>query len=378
MYAVRKFPGPDLFEKAKQLSLNDFIRNVLGASGKMNRLYVRYPTCPDPACRAVVNAHSVRLVIRDDTTFRCFRCGAFGTIIDAAMLIWGFDKPLDAARALTGELQMPPKRESVLTPEFLAEQEVKRAALNKALLGIRVAADEAFDDKVNLRYLTEERCIPLSVVRDAQERRLLGFLPSSRSRAKQLLVHYVGEDLLRAAGFWDTKYPDPWIARRPLIFFFPGMTAAEFRLNREPRGDEKKSLRKGSTDYPWFWRGEDDTRALAVEGFIDVLSAVAMGYPGHTVGMPGCNNWDPEWFVKLRETGVRSIDIGFDDDWDTADNPGQEWAGILAEHLRDIRMEHRIARPQGGDMNALLKARGQRSPMHDSSPTKTHRRVASR
>ena len=163
--------------------------------------------------------------------------------------------------------------------------------------------------------------------------------------------------MLQAAGLWDRKYPEPWIVKRPLIFFFPGMTAAEFRLNRAARPDEKKAMRKGRSAYPWFWRGPDGSRALAVEGFIDLLSAVALHYPGHTIGIPGCNNWDPDWFVRLRDMGVRSIDIGFDDDWETRDNPGQRWAGILADTLEDLTIDHRIARPAEGDMNELLKAR---------------------
>jgi hypothetical protein len=197
-------------------------------------------------------------------------------------------------------------------------------------------------------------------VREAQQRQLLGCLPSKRTNASALLREAVGEQTLIAAGFWDPqKYADPWIAGRPLVFFFPGLQAAEFRLARAAKGEEKKSVQRGSTDYPWFWQGSDTTRAMVVEGFIDLLSVVTLAYPGHVLGSPGCNNWRPEWFERLHETGVQQIDIGFDNDVDAKDNPGQTWADVLSEHLREIGMTYHYAMPKRGDMNELLRTRTQ-------------------
>ena len=357
MFADPSSPGSDCFEQAKQRSLNEFIQHELGTTGKAHGLYVRYPSCLNPDCRASENRHSVRLAVRDDSHFHCFRCGAHGSIIDAAMLLWGLERPLDAARALLGMVGMPARRASVVTTEFLARRTEEEDTLRRALAGIRAAADEAADDAICLRYLTCERCIPMDVIRQAQERRLLGFLPSSRNKSTQLLRQRVGDDLLRGSGLWNPTCPAPWIAMRPLVFFFPVLTAAEFRLNRAPRPEEKKALRRGRSAYPWFWRGQDGVRALVVEGFIDLLSAVAMGYPGHIIGIPGCNNWGPEWFVRLRDGGVRLIEIGFDDDLDSKDNPGQRWAGILGDYLEEIEVPHRIARPAAADMNELLRLR---------------------
>jgi Toprim-like len=356
MFGYQRFRGSEIFERAKALSLNGFIKGVLGDSPKNRGRRLRYATCPNASCRAVVNCHSERLVVTDDRYFRCFRCGMNGTIIDAAMLVWGFD-PLDAAKALLGESNVPTRPRIEVDARVIAEERRQTEAVAKALVAVLAAADAAAQDRKNLRFLCRERAIPQAVVREAQARRLLGFLPASRTRATTLLRSCVGDELLVAAGFWDRKFPDPWISRRPLIFFFPGMTAAEFRLNRAPRETEKKSLQKGVSAYPWFWRGQDPTRAIVVEGFIDLLSVAALGYPGHIVGLAGTYKWQPEWFIKLRDQGVALVERGFDDDRDSPDNPGQTASAVLAEYLDEIGLAHRNVTHPGGDMNDLLRAR---------------------
>lgn len=356
---ARSYPGPDAFEQAMLLSLNDFIERQLGVTGTVGRSrpeYVRYSSCPNAGCRAAVNRNSVRLVVKDDRSFRCWRCGCHGNIVHAAMEIFGFDRPIDAALFLNGDSAAPPRRVSVVTPELLAKQKAQKECLTKVLGALLAVTEQASNDVTNIEYLTKVRGLPIDIIREAQNRRLLGFLPSSRKKASLMLKAEIGEDLLKQSGLWIETSEDPWIAGRPLLFFFPGLTSVEFRLNREPRANEKKSLLKGARDFPWFWRGKDPTRALAVEGFIDMISAAALNYPGHIIGLPGCNSWDPEWFTKLKAMGVIHFDIGFDDDWEMEDNPGQVWASILADHLKDLGASHRIAKPDRGDMNELLRS----------------------
>ncbi len=352
------FPGGDVFERAKRISLSAFLERELGVTAKCRGRFVRFSSCPDATCRAAVNPRSERLLVRDDAGFRCFRCGARGSIIDAAMRLWGLATPLDAARAVLNEPNAPPRILCQPDPRLLEEARQHESVLVETLHRLRAAADLAGQDERNLRYLCEERAIPLAVVREAQHRRLLGFLPSSRRAATRLITERVGGDLLTHSGLWNCSRSEcPWIASRPIVFFFPGMTAAEFRLNRRPRTDEKKCLQRGSTQYPWFWRGTDATRAIVVEGFIDLLSVVALGYPGHVIGVPGCNHWEPEWFARMQAQGVRHIDIGLDDDVQCADNPGQTWGAFLAEYLDELGLEYCITKHPGGDMNDLLRAR---------------------
>lgn len=359
MSVGQNYLGSELFERAKNASLNDFIQQMLSAQPKSRgKRLTRYAVCPSAECRANDNPHSERLMVADDRYFRCFRCGASGSIIDAAMLIWAIATPKVAAHVLLGESAMPLRRVTEMDPQAIAADKAKEHALHLALPRILAAAQDCASDRGCLRYLCEERGIPLQVVREAQKRQLLGCLPSKRSDASAVLRKAVGDDTLIAAGFWDPqKYADPWIARRPLVFFFPNLTAAEFRLARAPKGDEKKSLQRGSTDYPWFWSGSDRSRALVVEGFIDLLSVVAMDYPGHVLGSPGCNNWRPEWFDRLPAIGVTQIDIGFDNDVEATDNPGHKWADILSEHLRELGLTYQYAMPKRGDMNELLRTR---------------------
>ena len=354
------FPGSnDVFLRAKQLSLNNFIQSQLSATPKHEgSRMVRYAQCPDAACRAVDNPHSNRLLVTDDRSFRCFRCGEHGSIIDAAMLVWAYDTPREAALALLGEGSIPQRREFNLDSSLIKAEQQKESALHQALPLILAITQSYASDPNCLEYLCKEREIPEAVIKEAQTRRLLGFLPPSRELASATLREALGENLLVTAGLWNPdKYPTPWIAGRPLIFFFPGLRAAEFRLARTPKDAEKKSLQRGSTDYPWFWSGKDSSRALVVEGFIDLLSVVALGYSGHVLGVPGCNNWRPEWFDRLRDKGVDRIDIGFDNDLDVPDNPGHKWAEILGQHLREIGMPYGYAMPKRGDMNELRRAR---------------------
>ncbi len=353
------YPGTDLFERAKALSLIDFLDRELGIKPKQRGRFARYSVCPNSECRAVENRHSERLMVIDDHYFRCWRCGTHGSIIDAAMLVWACDTPKQAALALLGEAEYVFRPRALPDPLAIEREAEQRRALLAALQRIRTASDRCSNERGCLAYLCNERKLPESIVREAQRRRLLGFLPCSWERASALLREQVGDELLEQAGLWDrTKYGSPWIARRPLVFFFPGMTAAEFRLARAPREDEKKSLQRGSSAYPWFWKGRDPAQAIVVEGFIDLLSTAALGYSGHILGLAGCSHWDPAWFPKLQQTGVKRLHIGLDNDLDAKDNPGQTWAGILADYVSEIGLEPIPASPARGDMNELLKARG--------------------
>jgi Toprim domain len=354
------FPGnDDAFERAKSRSLSQFLEHELGGCIVKGRgRFTRFSSCPNPDCAAHESRHSERLVVIDDVRFRCFRCGQFGSIIDAAMLLWGIDSPLAAARAVLGEAWTGERRRLQADPQLVAQRQERELARQEALHCLCTVVDLSRDEGPNLAYLCEERAIPQPIVREAQARRLVGFLPASRTRAATLLIERLGAPLLERAGFWDrARYPTPWISARPLVFFFPGLSAAEFRLNRDPRPGEKKSLLCGSTRYPWYWKGEDATRVLVAEGMIDLLSAVALDYPGHVIGVPGCNNWQPFWFAKLKENGVRHVDIAFDNDVHAQDNPGQRWATKLGEFLDELDLSWCNAAPENGDLNDLLKKR---------------------
>ena len=343
----------DVFEVAKQRSLTGFLEQQFGYTAKRVSGEARFKTCPD--CGESPDHTSVKLRVKNDATFNCFRCGAHGSIIDAAMMLWKVDN-LEAAKMLAGDRvgESVVKRTPKTEQETQAEVE-RRDALHEVYLKLIGPSSSRTDAKIE-KYLCIDRSLPFSLVREAQKRKMLGFLPSNPNEAFTMLVDTVGEPLLRKADLWKTDKKMPGIVFRPIIFFFPGLKSAEFRIIGEPTGENLKSRRYGTTDYPWFWKGSDGRGAMLTEGFIDMLSSVALGYTGHILGMPGCNNWKPEWLLKFHENmGINGFDLAFDNDSKDPDNPGQKWSENAGKVLTENNIAYRHLKLPDGDLNVLLK-----------------------
>lgn len=365
-----------VYEAARALSLSDFLDNELKTEGKHLSGTVRYSNCP--WCGTTKNeANNHLAVLKGDRQCHCHRCKEGGDIIATAMQLWGTSN-WETALRLTGKSNtnagnVTPLQKRVIVPdEDVKKQEAERALhLREALTKIQKACESYQDEQACMDYLQIERSLPVEVIRDAQRRKMLGFLPSDPVKAKKLLLEHVGEDLLKSSGLWKEGAKVSAIFYRPIVFFLPGLHAAEFRIIGQPDNDDTpKGLRYGKNiPLPFVWRVQESSRAMVVEGFIDMLSAVALGYTGHVIGMPGANSWNSEWFKTLAsKLSITKWFVALDNDSDEVDelvdgkiigklkNPGQTWATKLQEELTKLNMDNQLRTPPAHhDINDVLK-----------------------
>lgn len=355
-----------LFDKAKN-ALPDILslleeycgHPVKGQDG------VRFNACP--AC-GESDGESMKLSATGATgRWRCHKCGANGTTVDVMAYVWDV-VPLEAAKRIANSKSIAcdfvaQKRGPVTTSE---EQETERLRKKKeegqaeCFSLLRDATKGNADDLICLSYLSRDRSIPVGIVRQAQNRGMLGFLPGNPDEATKFLLEVLGKERMVECGLWRSDATKPAMAFRPIVSFLPGASSAEFRLARKPRSDdERKALRYGHTEAPWFWKGQNQERALVVEGVIDLWSAVAMGFDGDVVGVPGCNNWKLAWFMRIHEVrNTKRFGIMFDNDADNPDNPGQTGAANLIKALEGVGFvaDNRLL-PPNQDVNNLLQQR---------------------
>jgi len=371
--ASNKFDA--VYDEVRALSLSNFLDNELSAKGKPISGTVRYSECP--WC-GEGSSGSVRLaVLEGDRMCHCHRCKEEGDIITVAMHLWGTSN-WETALRLTGKSQdktihaNPIKQRAIVPDEDIQKRDAERALhLREALIKIHAAAESYKDEQACMDYLHIERSLPEDVIREAQRRKMLSFLPAKPALAKQLIMDSVGESLLKSSGLWKEGAKSSAIFYRPLMFILPGFHSAEFRIIGQPESDETpKSIRYGkNVKLPYVWRVEESTRAMVVEGFIDMLSAVALGYTGHVVGMPGTNSWNSEWFTSIAsKLGVKKWFLALDNDSDEVDtivdgkvvghikNPGRTWATLLQEELTKLNMDNQLKTPPAHhDINDLLR-----------------------
>ncbi len=348
-------------------SLANFLESHLGVKPRGHGRYVTFSACP--ACGASKDPMSTRISVRNDTTYKCFSCPDKGDVIHAAELLWGLPSFLAAAKALDGD--QGDKYQSTVPKRDRAAEEAEakaHAELMKLVFGKLQLACQAFkNDPVVLKYLTgtdeakNERCLPLGVVREAQRRGMLGFMPSDSRAAQRLLVDAIGEDLLRQSGMWKPDKKLPGVAFRPIVFFLPGMSSAEFRIAEKGEVGSQKSIRYGQLEYPYWWEGTNP-QAMVVEGMVDLMSAVAMGFRGHIMGLPGCNSVRQEWFVAAsKRYDIKRWVIALDNDLkkqaEIGRNPGQEWAARVSAMLTDVDLPNCIHAPENGDLNDIVCSR---------------------
>lgn len=347
----------DTEEIRRKHPLADFLESNLGIQGKYRGNYVTFSACP--SCGQSKDPKSTRISVRQDT-WKCFSCDDRGDVIRAAEKLWGMTF-LEAAKELGGESTIVrshtprPIDRSAETAKAKANADLMRAVFKK----LHAACQPYRDQEDVLRYLVDERRLPLPIVRQAQQRGMVGFLPTDPSMAKKVLVDAVGEQLLHQSGLWKPDKKLPGVAYRPLVFFLPGGSSAEFRLIGKIQEGWNKSIRYGPLEYPYWWLGTAH-QALIVEGLIDVLSAVALGFNGHILGLPGCSSVRSDWFeAASKRYQIRRWIIGTDNDLgkENGKNPGQEWALNISELLTELDLPNYIHPPKAGDINDELRAR---------------------
>ncbi len=353
--------GYDIFEDAKSNSLTAFLEMALGVAARKAGVQMRMDSCP--ACGAS-HIGSQKLRLTEDRKWFCYQCSNHGSIIDAAMRLYSDCRtPLDAARyVVTGDTR------PAVSPEQIAQQraheDVRRKWAAWAVKRIHEASREQFDREV-LRYLTGTRGLEPKIVQEAWRRGILAGLPSSREASTTWLRGVVGDDALRHAGLWKEDAAQPWIAGRPLLQFVDNRELAEFRIIYKPTDPQrKKTLSVGMPGTPFFWRGQDGSRCLVVEGCLEALAALSMGYAGSVMGTAGVGCWSIEWFKALARTGVSTFDLAFNNDRKPDDprNPGQEAQADLARQLQALGLSTYDASPrEAGDINdALLRRKSRR------------------
>ena len=348
-----------LFDKVKNaVPMTEFMA-YLGEEGKPFSTGVRYNFCPacQGRCKLVFS-------VRPNGFGHCFTCGFSGSVIDAHAKMTGQDE-MQAAIELSKlfGLDRPgyvcPKPWRPVDPSTVLQKGVERQqALKKALSRLHQALVGRLDSHptgLARRYLEVERRITPAVLTLAEQRGLLGYLPSDPIKAQALLDQVVGRDLLLASGLMKPEARMAGIAFRPLVFFMPGDSGAEFRIVRAPRDDdEPKSIRYGELRFPYWWQGT--TRSvLIVEGAIDLLSVASLGNPTSIMGLPGCQAWQPAWFSRIQARyGISCFLRGLDND-----KAGSEVSRKIAVELDRVGIAHRELRPWGGcnDWNDALRAK---------------------
>jgi hypothetical protein len=333
-------------EIRKKVSMDDFLSSVLG-DPVATRTGPRWSNCP----HCGPSDHDSRKVTLSGQGkfFRCFACGSHGDVIEAAALYYRCSHK-EAAVKLCGSREqipvyLPVKRKPVVVSS-------PNAGLVAEAMQKLIDAQEGYWDYDVVSYLTLERGLPLDLLRAAHSKGYLRMLSSDVGIASSQLRRAIGDDLLVAAGLLNPDKRLPAIAFRPIIFGLPGSEAAEFR-GLPSRAYGPKYLRNGSPLMPWRWNEGHGSVAL-VEGLIDVLSLVTMGYQDEVIGLPGCRQWNPAWNPLLAE---RTVIIKLD-----PDDPGQQAAADLSTQLQSEGIRAWVDCPKNGDINEeLLISLGRRA-----------------
>lgn len=333
-----------LFTKAKTRSLVDFaLKSGFTLRKQGNGYAAKHCPCCSPG------GNDAMSIFPKDGVWRwnCFRCKRGGTVVDFAAAVWGIPEKQAAMRlANEGEIEeafLPPP-----APSIPALDESLKDALVSLLKNGHTSVRECVE------YLAS-RGISERVVVEAVRRGLLRFLPADPYQANKMLNERLGVAALRQSGLLRLDARWPGIAFRPMMFFFPGCSAAEFRLARPPKEGEPKAIRYGHVKWPWWWKeGNKVSTIYIVEGVIDLLSMVELGLKeGEAViGIPGTTSWREEWLTAVRKAHPDAKFVVALD----ADEAGQEAARVLTEVLEamDAQVIERI--PGGHDWNEHLLA----------------------
>lgn len=335
----------------RKLRLVDYLVEVLGNPSSIG-LSLRWNSCPSCG-KSKGESRKLRLGKNGDTFF-CAKCGAKGDVVQAVQICENKATAIDAARWILYSDMAATKVSAI---EVLSR---RRPEENEAMTECLLRLFDVLGGVSNqpaINYLLHERALSPNVIIKAKADGILRFLPECPSDAIKLLTRECGEELLKESGLWRDGAKTPGVAFRPMAIFFPDKKGAEFRLIRSPKGDEPKAIRYGETNEPWVMSGKNNNIWSLTEGAIDMWSIPCLtpNYPGYIMGIPGCNNWTPEWFKDL--SGKR-VYVCFDNDIDDPDNPGQTWANKAVHELKQIGADPLIWLPKDGkDINELLVAK---------------------
>lgn len=346
----------NVYAQARQIPLEGFLEAQLGAKPKLSAGWARFSSCP--AC-GEGPADSVRCSCRDDY-WRCWRCDKRGDIVDAAVALWGCSK-IEAARRLVGGNGQPGYTASI-TREVVNERREQAEQLRQqsaaklhAVLHYLVDVLAGKVDSAVMRYLVDERKIAAHVVEEAMHRGMLLMLPGEAQACVKFLGNHFSPETLIDAGLWRAEARWPKVANRPLWFVLPNQHAVECRIIQPPRENELKAIRFGITDGPWLWKGTS-AKVTFVEGMIDLLSMVSLGYSGSIAALPGCNQFKEDWLACAKSAQLATVILDNDE-------PGQRNAAKLVTMLTSLGITagNRTV-PHGKDVNDYLRSHSEVNP----------------
>lgn len=347
----------DVFELARNtVDLRSVIEGCFGKA-KMVGGSLRWRFCP--FC-GDGGKQSHRFSMRPGTVkFKCFACGEHGSVVDFVSAYERID-PLEAAKKLLDGRSITYRQ---IDPAKQKAEQEKIDEVNRAIKEVINKLYKGLPERLVLNrdaasYLMKERLIDKASLVKAINANMLAFLPTDPEEANTLIREICGDELLLASGIMKDVNKRMSLAYRPIVFFAVGGNAAEFRIARNPRDGEKKALRYGGGQQPWFVQGETDVCEVT-EGVIDLLSSLTMGTTNHVMGLPSCNSYKLSWFKGLAKLGVKHFIIRLDNDAvknpDADTHAGNEWSAILQGQLKELGISSEIDLSPVGDLNDLLR-----------------------
>jgi len=318
----------------------------------------RMTSATSPCCGEASRDDAVSMQLGEGGEWRwkCFRCSAGGTAIDAVALHDGISH-FDAAKklvlgnggitAITGRVVQKRDRQAD------ENREVTVARVMRVMLD-----DESTlaPDPVIQKYL-EDRGISMATVKAAAERGIVRFLPGNPAAADAWWRLRLGEDAMIAAKLMREGARYPASAYRPIVFFSQDGKGCEFKTAGRSQGP--KAIQYGHPQRPIVWLPDNDVqprRIAVVEGGFDLLSIVDLGMARDTavLAILGASAWRDAWIEEFQTVFPDATwDVGLD-----ADEAGEKTASSLIATI--TAKGHRAARkiPPGGvkDWNDALVA----------------------
>lgn len=338
-----------LMQRARKVDLLQFM-STLSIECKHHSGSVSSTFCPH--CGESPAKSSTKLSINDDL-WKCWSCGKGGSIIDYSAYYWGLT-PLDAAKRLVDM-----KGETFFNGQG-ADHDSSYAKSATAYINSKPKEVRDFSNFIKklhheggtynkdaYEYLTKVRGLNSGTIDEAVRRGMIRFLPANPHEATKWLLTKFNEGQLRQLGLWKEGSKMPWIAMRPMLFFLPGLTSMEVRMIKEPKADETKSIRIGSSDNAYFWKGTSHETLAICEGLLDALSLVDLKWKFDIKAMPGTQTFKDEWL----DTSYKKVVTLTDDD-----NAGH----VVAEKIEAaalVRGQQSVVKhPAAGDINKELLA----------------------
>ncbi len=307
------------FDRARQVHLPELLREM---GHKLTPQGHAYSSSFCPKCGQSSETSNKVSIFPTSGKWRwkCFSCGTPAsssidwvaaekevTAIEAVAFINGNTPDVASfSDKVTNKAPVPPQEVSVSEAEKTVQYEAFAEVMAKVTPGLGC--------EVAVEYL-DTRGLPKSLVQEAHRRKLVFSLPKDPTKARDILFAKAGEPLLRKAGCIKPASTWPGISFRPIIFP-QWKTGGEFRIIRKPRSaDEPKSIRMGRLHTPWWWPGTNQKFLLVVEGAVDGLSVVQMGWKGHVMALPGVTAWNHDWLsrLSLKYPGIELF-VGLDND----------------------------------------------------------------